>query len=105
MKTGIFRFAALGAIALVASFSFSSAASAKLKNCNAEYRIHYLKTGLHKAMATTGRRNPLGYSAMSCGTAWNYPTKRQAMKEALRQCRVSDRKFHDKGVCQIYAAR
>ena len=85
--------------------SLSTVAEAKLKTCASEYKRHYLKGSLHKAMATTGGRSPLGRSAMSCGTAWGYDTKKQAIREALRQCRVTDRKFRDPGNCQITEAK
>ena len=87
------------------SLNLSTLAQAKLKTCASEYRKHYLKGPLHKAMATTGGRSPLGHSAMSCGTAWGYDTKKQAIREALRQCRVTDKKFKDPGDCQITEAK
>jgi hypothetical protein len=79
--------------------SFTSAANAL--TCKAEYLKHYAKGAKHAAMAVTGGHNPLGNYTMSCGTSWGYETKSQAIKEALRQCRRMDRKYHDAGKCQI----
>lgn len=82
----------------------ATTAEAKIKDCKDEYIQHFVKKPGHKAIAVTGGRSP--YSAgISCGTAWSYGTLEQAINEALSQCRVSDRKFHDPGICQIYKAR
>ncbi len=79
-------------------------AEAKIKDCKDEYIQHYLRKPGHKAIAVTGGRSP--YSAgISCGTAWSYGSIEQAINESLRQCRVSDRKFNDPGICQIYKAQ
>jgi hypothetical protein len=91
------------AVAIVgASFMFGmpSLAQAKIMDCAGEYKYHYLKNRGHKAMAVTGGKSPFA-GGISCGTAWNYATVEEAINEALRQCRVSDRKFNDPGICQI----
>lgn len=85
--------------------AMAMANAAEAKTCRSEYLKHYVHGPSHKAMATTGGRNPLGKSSMSCGTAWGYGTTQEAINEALRQCRVSDRKYKDKGVCQITEAK
>ncbi len=86
--------------ALVLIAFIGGAATPALADCKVEYQNHYLKKKGHKAMAVTGGRSPLA-TGISCGTAWNYPTMTGAINEALRQCRVSDRKFNDPGICQI----
>jgi hypothetical protein len=73
--------------------------------CAQAYRNNYLKGGKHKAFAVTGGRNPLGNSSMSCGDAEGYGSTQQAINEALRQCRKSDRKYNDKGQCEIVEAK
>ncbi len=82
----------------------ASTAEAKIKDCKDEYIQHYLRKPGHKAVAVTGGRSPYS-SGISCGTAWSYGKIEQAINEALRQCRVSDRKFNDPGICQIYKAQ
>lgn len=102
------RFLIANFAAMVVSTGFvvvsATTAEAKIKDCKDEYIQHYLRKPGHKAVAVTGARSP--YSAgISCGTAWSYGTIEQAINEALRQCRVSDRKFNDPGICQIFKAQ
>jgi hypothetical protein len=85
---------------LLASIFIGGAATLAQADCKAEYYNHYLKKPGHKAMAVTGGRSPLA-KGISCGTAWDFPTIEKAINEALRQCRVSDRKYGDPGICQI----
>ncbi len=94
---------AIASCVVLGAMALSNAVEAK--TCRSEYLKHYVHGPSHKAMATTGGRNPLGKSSMSCGTAWGYSTTQAAINEALRQCRVSDRKYKDKGICQITEAR
>jgi hypothetical protein len=102
-KFGISVFAAF--LVISASLCVSTVAQAKIGSCASDYKKHYLKGPTHKAMAVTGGRSPLGRSAMSCGTAWGYATKKQAIREALRQCRATDRKYRDPGVCKIIGVK
>ena len=88
--------------------SFTPAASAKYKmaGCEHDYKIVYLKEAIHGAFATTSRRNPAIHNlGMSCGRANGYETKAEAKAEALRQCRISDRKYHDVGSCEIFSVK
>lgn len=104
LKT-VSRFSVANCATFIVALTFiGGAATPAQADCKAEYYNHYLKKKVHKAMAVTGGRSPLA-SGISCGTAWNYPTKTGAINQALRQCRISDRKFHDPGVCQIVKAK
>ena len=80
-----------------------SEAFAKVDNCKTGY-ASYRQEAIHRAFATTARRNPKGNLAMSCGWANGFNTKAQAIAEALRTCRAEDRKRRDFGSCQIYNA-
>jgi hypothetical protein len=59
---------------------------------------------LHKALATSGGRPPSSSMEMQCGWAFGYPTKQQAMKLALGDCRRADRNYKRKGDCKIIYA-
>ena len=80
-----------------------STAFAKIDNCASAYKS-YRQEAIHRAFATTARRNPRSSLAMSCGWSNGYDTKALAIAEALRTCRIEDRKRRDFGSCQIYDA-
>jgi hypothetical protein len=90
---------------IIMNLNFAASVQAKLPTCSSDYKKHYLHGPSHKAIATTGGQSPLGTSRMSCGTAWGFDTKSQAIKAALRQCRATDKKFKDPGDCQIVEAK
>ena len=97
-----FRRAAITASLVLAVIPIAgNVAYAKKGNCKSSY-ASYLQEAIHRAFATTARRNPRGSLAMSCGWSNGYDTRAQAIAEALRQCRVEDRKRRDFGACQIY---
>ena len=73
-------------------------------DCRSEYYGNFVHRPGHKAMAITGGRSPSALS-ISCGTSLNKRTVASAKLDALRQCRVSDRKYHDLGKCKIVYAK
>ena len=96
----------LAALLIALVFAPSAEAKHKMAGCERDYRLVYLPEAIHGAFATTSRRNPLTRNlGMSCGRANGYDTKAQAIHEALRQCRISDRKYHDVGECKIFAVK
>lgn len=98
--------AVLSTVMLIsASVFLSTVAEARLATCGSSYKKYYLKGPTHKAMVTTGGRSPFTRVATSCGVAWGYPTRKRAISEAIRQCRITDRKFRDPGVCQVFRAQ
>ena len=90
-------------IGFVISLCGGTEAYAKPDNCAAGY-ASYRQEAIHRAFATTARRNPRGSLAMSCGWANGFNTKALSIAEALRTCRREDRKRRDFGSCQIYNA-
>jgi hypothetical protein len=100
MKIKVLESAALAVFLMGLGSSYANALT-----CAQAYKQNYLKGGKHKAFAVTGGRNPLGNSGMSCGDAESYGSTQQAVNEALRQCRKSDRVYHDKGDCEIVEAK
>ncbi len=78
--------------------------AAKPLSCKEVYINKYLNKPLHKALATSGGRLPSSSMEMQCGWAVGYPTKQQAMKLALGDCRRADRNYKRKGDCKIVFA-
>lgn len=85
----------------LASLSMLSEALAKPLSCKSVYINKYLNKPLHKAMATSGGRPPSSSMEMSCGWAFGYATKQQAVKLALGDCRRADRNYKRRGDCKI----
>jgi hypothetical protein len=90
--------------AIFSAMFFLGAATLAHADCRQAYFGDFVHRKGHKAMATTGGRS---YAAnnISCGNAWDAPTVAAAKREALKACRVSDRKYHDKGVCTVILAK
>jgi hypothetical protein len=100
LGTGIFAAFLIASTSLVAL----SEATAKPLSCKSVYMNKYLSKPLHKAMATSGGRPPSSSMEMSCGWAFGYLTKQQAMKLALGDCRRADRNFKNRRDCKIIYA-
>ena len=99
-KTGIFAALLIAA----ANLAVVPEATARPLSCKEVYISKYLNKPLHKALATSGGRMPSSSMEMQCGWAFGYPTKQQAMKLALGDCRRADRNYKRKGDCKILYA-
>lgn len=82
----------------------SSDTVAKPLSCKSIYTAKYLNKPLHKAMATSGGRAPSSSMEMSCGWAFGYATKQEAVKLALSDCRRADKNYKRRGDCKIVYA-
>ncbi len=94
---------AVGLIVIL-SLIVTSEAMAKPLSCKSAYITKYLNKPLHKAMATSGGRPPSSSMEMSCGWAFGYATKQQAVKLALGDCRRADKNYKRRGDCKIVYA-
>jgi hypothetical protein len=88
----------------VTSLTLLPESIAKPLSCKSVYTSKYLNKPLHKAMATSGGRPPSSSFEMSCGWAFGYQTKQQAMKIALHDCRMADRNYRNRRDCKIVYA-
>ena len=95
---------AAASLIVVLNLMVSSFAVAKPLTCKSAYTNKYLNKPLHKAMATSGGRAPSRSMEMSCGWAFGYATKEQAMKLALGDCRRADKNYKRRGDCKIVYA-
>jgi hypothetical protein len=102
-------------VALLCTAIFASPATAKhpLKNpfknsnswCDTDF-AEYKRWPSHKAFASTGNVKQFLYgNGFSCGSSFNFGTKKEAIEDALRRCeRVrSSNKF--RGKCKIIVAK
>jgi hypothetical protein len=92
------------AIVAVASPLTAKTAKAKLLTCNVVYKKKYLAGRMHKAIATNGARSPYAWNT-DCGWGEGYPTKKQAISRALRECRMQSKKDHISLPCKVYQAK
>ncbi len=89
---------------VISSLIVTSEVKAKPLSCKSAYMNKYLNKPLHKAIATSGGRPPSSSMEMSCGWAFGYATKQQAVKLALGDCRRADRNYKRRGDCKIIHA-
>lgn len=85
-----------------------SEAQAKITkgHCGTDYRKLYLPDTLHKAWASTGsivQFSTLG--GFACGGAGAYPTKAEAIAEAIKRCKHSRDSHQLRGKCRIIDAK
>jgi hypothetical protein len=92
-------------LVVVTSFNVLSEAATKPLSCKRVYIVKYLNKPPHKAMATSGGRPPSSSFEMSCGWSFGYQTKQQAVKAALRDCRMADRNYKNRRDCKIIYAK
>lgn len=99
-------------IIVTTSVSISDTAFAKQKlktgTCEGDYFLSYKRATIHKAFASTTTLAivieappELRYG---CGWTDAMPTKSEALKESIKNCRSTLRKFHMGGTCRVIAA-
>jgi hypothetical protein len=91
-------------IALALGLGASLQPAAAKAPCEQNFQKYYSHGRSHAAFATTNGRSP-GAPYTACGWSAGAPSKKLAMKSALRSCSATQRRNPSRGVCKVIHVR
>jgi hypothetical protein len=93
-------------ILAILAIAASNPTCAKAKvSSPSDYKKHYLLGPNHRAFVTTNGVSPYSKIFFSWGWSNGYSSKKLAISEAMRQCKIFKRRDKTPGVCKVFAAK
>ena len=103
IATTLFVVSIFALVGSAAAYTYYPPAHLSQKACQKKYR-EYLSHGLHKALVTTGGRSYCTPNT-TYGDAWEMPTLKAAIDDAMAGCRYAKKKNKHSGTCTIIDAK